>query len=237
MRIRESFIIRISVLFFILIQFLIPSELWSVSNAYNEGMRLMKTGDFKRAAEMLAKARKDDPKNLRLMYQLGLAYYNIEEIDKAQRLWRKAAEMMPEKSMMKTTLLDIIKRAEKRKTFLKRKKRLAAVIGNGQIPLEEGLELASLYKEGKEYLKAVNLYKRITAVYPDEPRAYIGVAEINYMEGRILWAQRYYGLALEHGSNDPDVKRRVEDMEEYLRALGDKGYEAMVKQAHGRAAK
>ncbi len=213
---------------------LMPYYSYGASEAFSEGMRFMKTGEFDRAVEMLEKAVREEPQNLRALYQLGIAYYNMGDFEKAQRVWKRAADMLPDNDMMKKTLLDIAARAERHKVEAERKAFLERRIRRHPELLDESFELASLYKKDREFDKAIDLYKKITTLHPDDPRGYKGLAELYYMEGRILWAERYYKRAFKHGSTDSEVKERLDEIGNYLKMLGEKGYEELVKGAHGR---
>lgn len=208
------------------------AEKTQAANPYEEGLVLMRREDYGKAAEILEEARKRTPDNVRVLYQLGLAYYNLEKIDTAVELWSKAAKKLPNGDVMKATLLDIIKRGGERKVHLEKKARLEKMLNESHWSVEDAVELAEIYKKDGHYNKSKKLFRQLIEARPDDPRAYAGLAAIEYHEGRILRAELNYGLALGLSPDDPGIKAKMQDIKEELEALRNIGYENMVKGSH-----
>ncbi len=223
------------VIFIILFVLPLPNLAVAAQNPYQEGMDYMRKGNYEMAVKSLEHALKTNPKNISLLYQIGLAHYNIgkiSNIDKAISFWKKGADMLSGNDMMKITLLDIIKRAEDRMALLKKKGALEKLIKSNPIPLEAGLELVEIYKKTRLYSDAKALYEKLINVHPADYRAYAGLAESLYREGRILWAEHYYRLALDRSSENSGIKSKIEEIQEELEALGKRGYDDLVKSSH-----
>ncbi len=202
------------------------------ANPYQEGMDLMRAGNYDMAAELLEQARKLTPDNAGVLYQLGLAYYNMENFDEAVNLWKRAAKKLPEGDMMKATLLDIVKRGVERKAQTQKRKSLENMLEKKPALLEEGLELASIYEKEGLRGKAGELYGILIKSHPRDARAYAGFGSMAYRDGRILQAELYYGLALGISPGDEAVKSMVQQIKEELDGLRDVGYEGLVKGSH-----
>ncbi len=170
--------------------------------------------------------------DFRSLYRLGLVYYNREAIDDAIALWNKAAAMLPEGNMMKTTLMDIVKRAERRKALIGRIEELEKVVDMNAPPLDEGLELASLYIADSRFYSAGELYRAMTQAHADDPRPWAGLARHVYRQGRILWAERYARRAIALGTTDEEVMRINEEIEKLIQLLAEEGYDELVKMSH-----
>lgn len=177
-------------------------------------------------------ALKLNPEDVRLLYRAGLAYYNHDMIDEAQALWKKASMKLSDGNMMKTTLIDITERAEKRKSLLRRKVELEAVLQPNPSRVEDGLELASVYTELHMEDRAAELLKTLVESHPDDHRTYALLAGIENRRGRILWAEGYAKLAIEHGSNDPKTIELASQIDTYLRLLAEEGHGDMGKRHH-----
>lgn len=202
-------------------------------NPYQSGMAYMRSGQYEKAVVELEKARKITPDNIGVLYQLGLAYYNQEKIDKALALWKKAARPLSEKNVMKTTLLDIIERAKARKTVIDKIRKVEELERKGKtIPIDKGLTVAELYQKEKKYGKSLGLYNKLIETYPNDARPYAEIAALYYRDGRILWAEKQCGLALDRDSANADCKKMIDGINEEIEALRKYGYAEMLKGAH-----
>lgn len=196
-------------------------------------MAYMRSGQYEKAAVELEKARKITPDNTGVLYQLGLAYYNQEKMDKAVALWKKAADPLPEKNVMKTTLLDIIERAKARKIVLEKIKRVEELERKGKtIPIDKGLDAAKLYQKEKKDAQSLKVYNKLIETYPNDARPYAGVAAMYHRDGRILWAEKQCGLALDRDGANAECKKMIDGINEEVEALRKAGYNEMVKGAH-----
>ncbi|MBI5874652.1 MAG: tetratricopeptide repeat protein [Deltaproteobacteria bacterium] len=201
-------------------------------NYYQKGMLYIRSGQYEKAAEELENAGRLQPQNVTVLYQLGLAYYNMEKIDKAVELWSEAAKNLPDGNMMKATLLDIVKRGKERKAHLERKARLEELLSEIPWSVEDGIELAGIYEKDGLHGKSKELYRRLIEARPGDPRAYAGLAAIEWHEGRILKAERNYRLALGLSPDDSVIKAKMQEIRDELEALRNIGYENMVKGSH-----
>ncbi|HHL39001.1 MAG TPA: tetratricopeptide repeat protein [Deltaproteobacteria bacterium] len=170
--------------------------------------------------------------DFRSLYRLGLVYYNREDFDGAIALWKRAAAMLPEGDMMKTTLMDIVRRAERRKALTGRMRELEKAVDLKAPPLAEGLELASLYIAERRFFSAGELYRAMTQVHADDPRPWAGLAKLVYRQGRILWAERYARRAIALGTIDEEVMRINDEIEKLIPLLAEEGYDELVKRSH-----
>lgn len=177
-------------------------------------------------------ALKLNPEDVRLLYRAGLAYYNHDMIDEAQALWKKASMKLSDGNMMKTTLIDITERAEKRKDLLIKKSELEGLLHSDPTLIAEGLELAKTYSDLRMEDRAVELLKTLVESHPEDHRPYDALVEIENRRGRILWAERYAKLASERGSNDPKTIELASQIDTYLKLLAEEGHDNMGKRHH-----
>lgn len=204
-----------------------------------QGVELMRERKFGEAIEKLEAALLLDPKNVRVMYQLGLCYYTVgiegdkvEYIEKAQVLWKSAAKSLPKDNLMAITLNDIARRAEESKKDVKETIRLSRAIGKKKNFLDDGIKLAELFRKRRLYEKAKKLYDNLIELYPSSPRPYYGRGEMAYQEGKILYAEKYWKLALSKDPYHEKAGEKIKLLEEELEALRLEGYEGLVKSSH-----
>jgi tetratricopeptide (TPR) repeat protein len=75
-----------------------------VVDLLNEGIILLKTGDYKKSIEIFEEARRKSPENPDIYYYIGEAYFRNGDTQKAISNLQKAIEMNPEKPSYYYTL-------------------------------------------------------------------------------------------------------------------------------------
>lgn len=211
----------------------------SFESLFNDGMMNMQSRDFDKAVKKLEEARKIKPDEIRAIYQLGLAYYNlglkeddIEFVEKAQEMWRETERRLPKDNFMANTMRDIISRAEERKKEISENARLEEAYASKKDNLEEGLQLATLFKKRSMTEKATMLYNVLMQRFPYDPRPIMGRANIAYSLGRILWAEKFVKWALKIDPANQDALKLNTTITDQLEALRYEGFDSLVAQSH-----
>lgn len=207
----------------------------------DEAMVHMKAGEPKQAIIKLEAARMLRPNDLRLIYQLGLAYYtqgslenSIAHIDTAQDLWRQAIEMIPSDGdrMLANTLNDIVERADVRKEEIDELHMLERTQESPPSVLDRKLRSArKLLKRGLND-QAAEIYRELMDEHNGDPRAFTEMGGLVYSMGRILWAEHYYDQALQRDPNYEPARTAMVKLYESLEALRLEGFETLVRKAH-----
>ncbi len=213
----------------------------SPDSLIKEGMAHVHNGAYAQGIEKLEAARMLRPNNVRVLYQLGLAYYNggmaadrVDYIERSQQLWRKATALIPAESnsLLKSTLEDIAERADDRKTEIEERLRLKTALSSNTAAIEEGLAYAKiLHRKGKRDA-AAELYQKLADIHPKDPRPYTEMAIMVYGMGRILWAERYYDQALQRTPSHTPARKGLSELYESLEALRIEGYEKLIELSH-----
>lgn len=218
------------VIVFALLPFYASAE--EPQNPYSEGIRHIRAGNFAKAADLLEEARRLTPGNTGVLYQLGIAWYNLERVDAAVGVWKEAAGRLPDGHMMKTTLLDIVKRADERRINLEKIGKLEKMLAEDMGRIEEGMALVALYEKEKRYDSMKEVLRKLAVLNQNDARPFAGLGVIAYKEGRLLWAEHYYGVAHTLNPGDSGINKKKNDIREELNDLAKAGYDQMVKAAH-----
>lgn len=208
-----------------------------------EAMVHLRDGETEQGIIKLEAANMLRQNDVRLLYQLGLAYYNVgteigsvEHVDRAQNLWQQAFQLTSTEAndMLKATLEDIIKRADIRKDEIVYKQKIEKVLESNPDALEENLEYAGMLLKKGDTDSAAKIYRRLMEVHGNDPRPYTKMASVVHRMGRILWAERYYDQALKSDPNYEPAKKGLSSLYENLELLRLEGYENIVKASHGK---
>ncbi len=215
------------------------SSTTSPNQLLSQGFALIKKGQYEDAIKKLEAARIFLPKDVRLLYQLGISYYNIgsEKDDitlmkQAQRYWKSAIEHTPESTMLGKTLGDIIQRADMRINKTERKLALQAILKAKPALLEEGLELAEIYKKEGKHNQAAQLFESLIRSNKFDPRPYNALAATVYKGKRILWAEHYYTQALKVAPDNKEAQNALDFIHNELEAYRLEGYDELVRLNH-----
>ncbi len=76
----------------------------SAKEHFIQGNTLSEAGDFAEAATEYGKALELDPENVDVMTNLGVAYYNLGELDRAIELYTKAIQIAPNDADIRSNL-------------------------------------------------------------------------------------------------------------------------------------
>ena len=207
----------------------------------DEALAHLNTGEIELAIQKLEAARMMRPSDIRVLYQLGLAYYNqgmeatrIDDIDRAQHLWRQALEMIPTDadSMLRNTLADIVARADTRREEIYNKLQLEQSLTQNPTSLEEGLKYARMLLKKRRNSDAAKIYQNLMEAHDADPRAFTEMGGLVYSMGRILWAERYYDQALQRDPSYQPAVKAMSALYDSLEALRLEGYESLVESSH-----
>ncbi len=207
----------------------------------DDALAHLNAGETELAIEKLEAVRMLRPRDIRVLYQLGLAYYNqgmevtrIDYIDRAQQLWRQALDMIPDDadSMLGNTLADIVARADTRREEVYNKLQLEKALEQNPESLEEGLEYARILLKRGLNSDAAKIYQNLMEAHDSDPRAFTEMGGLVYGMGRILWAERYYDQALQRDPSYQPAIKAMSALYESLEALRLEGYESLVESSH-----
>ena len=106
---------RVVSLFVVILWFASVSDTWSLDAEqwFVEGNRLSSKGQFKEAAEAYQKSIDQNPLAPVAHYNLGIAYKNLQQLDKAANVLEKAVELAPTNLDVRLTLGNVYNMQER----------------------------------------------------------------------------------------------------------------------------
>ncbi|MCB1309568.1 MAG: CDC27 family protein, partial [Leptospiraceae bacterium] len=151
---------------------------------------------------------------------LSRLYYLLEETDNAYRVLDRFVDRAEanERDLFQIGQdLMFARRDAEARLYMR------AMLARRRLPVEAALWLAADRMRSQDYAAAMEYYDRTLAINPDESRALFGMAYIHYQAANYDRAAFFAGLAIDHGSIEPDVyylsARSLFQLERFEQAL------------------
>ena len=187
----------------------------SWQESYRLGIAYLQRGRTADAAMTLEGVVKRHPDFYKTYESLGMAYYKMDDMEKAASTWGKAVNMSPQA----VHLNDMIARAKQKIEFKKRISTLEQEIKNSQVAWQKRFELAALYIGMKRIEEAKAQLEEIVKVKKDSPEVYDAIAQAYAMSGDFEKAVNAEKKAVKLKPSDENLKKRLEEMEKIQQAI------------------
>ncbi|MBI3753947.1 MAG: tetratricopeptide repeat protein [Deltaproteobacteria bacterium] len=195
--------------------------------AYRLGVAYIQRGRVSDAARTLDDVVKRHPDFYKTYESLGMAYYRMDDMEKAIATWEKAVKMSPQAAHLE----DMIARAKQRVEFKKRISVLEQEIKQGSADWQKKFELAALYLGMRRADEAKALLEDVLKVKRDSPELYDAVAQTYAVSGDFEKAVDAEKKAVKLKPSDENLKKRLAEMQrlrdaikkgEYHKKAGDR---------------
>jgi Tfp pilus assembly protein PilF len=181
----------------------------SWQESYRLGIAYMQRGRTADAAMTLEGVVKRHPGFYKTYESLGMAYYRMDDMEKAVSTWEKALKMSPQAAHLE----DMIGRAKQKIEFKKRIATLEQEIKNGQAAWQKRFELAALYIGMKRIEEAKAQLEEIVKVKKDSPEVHDAIAQAYAMSGDFEKAVNAGKKAVKLRPSDEGLQKRLAEME------------------------
>ena len=132
---------------------------------YDLGIELAQYSLYQNSLEEFALALKFDPGNVKAYRKKGLIHFGLKQYDKAEKLFDKTIALDPG-NVQAYINLGMVKYAKGEKAEAKKQWEYAIDIKNGDNDAKAFNNIANLYKEEKNYDKAIEYYESAGKIDP-----------------------------------------------------------------------
>ena len=181
----------------------------SWQKSYRLGIAYLQRGRTADAAMTLEGVVKRHPDFYKTYESLGMAYYKMDDLEKAASTWDKAVKISPQAAHLE----DMIGRAKQKIEFKKRISTLEQEIKNSQVAWQKRFELAVLYIGMKRIEEAKAQLEEVVKVKKDSPEVYDAIAQAYAMSGDFEKAVNAEKKAVKLRPSDEGLKKRLAEME------------------------
>ena len=165
-----------------------------INTMLKEGISFWKKKDSKRAEERFLQVTRLDPRNAEAFFSLGVLYEARGDLNNALKSYNRSNYINPNNMDYKRAIVDIKSRIEKEG----QKNALAT-------------EAAEAFKR-KEYISALNLYKRLETENPDKALYKYNIGTIYLLMKNPQLALNYYGKAVKIEPGEPRYQRAYQKL-------------------------
>ncbi len=157
-------------------------------------------GDTRKGLRYVKRAVELDPNNSNLQYQIAGIYLGLEEIDLAEKHFRRCVELQPDYADAWLSLLEIAKR-RKSPTLIRRtlNSAMKAAPDSPSLHIEKGEALLAL----KRFNQALPYFERSIELRPHEAVGYIALAQAYLSQDRLEEGMEQMREALIREPNNP----------------------------------
>ena len=165
-----------------------------ITNLLKEGISFWESKKAKQAEERFHQAIRLDPRNAEAFFSLGVIYEAEGKLDKALKSYERANYFNPDRMDFKRAIVS-----------LQEKIKVAGSID----PLEK--EAQNAFKR-KEYMSAIDLYKRLESKYPEKALYKYNLGTINLIMKNPEIALEYYQKSNQLAPQDQKFKQAYEKL-------------------------
>ncbi len=158
------------------------------------GMCRMNLEQFSQAITAFQEAIKDNPQDIKINYQLALAYQKTNQLDKAEEVYRMLAQQSPEEAhIYYRTILTMYDRAGNSEKAIEAAKKLIEINPNSEA---DHYNLGLMYMKLNRYKDAVAAFQEALKINPGYEYAYMNIGYIHYLQKRYADAIDVYKKAV-----------------------------------------
>lgn len=183
-------------------------------------------GDHKKALEGFIKALKIYPKYENALLNLGVAYYYLDERDKAKALWMKLAKM---NSKNKAAYLNLHQLFVKKKAFVPATamllKAYEAVDDQRDQVMKDAIKAYSCYQDG-ELEKAESLFLRVHDAKPNYPDILLYLGNCSLKKQELLRALNYWLKAIQINAGYESALNNMKTVKDFMLSNSEKLFRA-----------
>lgn len=157
------------------------------SSAKELGYACIQKGNWKQAVEALEEANRDNPNDIDVLCQLGWAYLNVNQHNKAFQMWNTAVKKAPGRSSVIDHLIrgHIVfgKRLKEQRIYNQALVQFKNVLKHEPNNLSVRMLLADTFSQMKNYAAAVTEYQKILEMEPRNKEAKQALREARRLGG------------------------------------------------------
>ena len=161
----------------------IQSSRVNITTLIDKGWNLIVSGQYKKAIENLNKARKMDPKNVKVYNLLGWAYIHLEQYDKGALLFQEVLSMEPQNEMAHANLGYINHKKGLYGEAIEKLSSIENKAKNKQAVLYALFYLGLVYYEREMYEDSVEFLNKAINVGPNLYEAYYYLGKAYQKQG------------------------------------------------------
>jgi tetratricopeptide (TPR) repeat protein len=180
---------------------LIAGNLGIEMASLDDAIKILKSGKLREGMEVLERIVRDDPENVNVLYNLGMCYSELGNIDESIGTLEKCVELAPRHANALTALgFSYSRRGEQEKALAKLKAALEIEPDNFYALKNHGAVLAKLGR----YNEAITSLGRANRLFPDSPEVLYGLALAYQEKGDTKTADGLFKRLIE-ADKDPKI--------------------------------
>ena len=168
------------------------------------GQIQLRQGNASGAVDSLQDAVNNDPNNAVAHYQLGIAYSQQHDDDRAQAQWLEAVRLKPDMIDAQRALAEVELRRGDTEGVL----RTAQQLVSAQPPVADGFLLRALVEIGRQkFSDAESDLRKTMELAPSSPAPYVQMGTVRLLQKQFAEAENFYQQALDKDPNSSDGLR------------------------------
>lgn len=187
----------------------------SWQDKYLLGVAYIQKGRVADAAKILEDVTRLHHNFYKTYESLGMAYYRMDDMEKAVSTWEKAIKMSPQIAHLE----DMINRGKQKLEFRKRISILEEEVKDSHAGWQKKLELAALYLAVNRVDDAKTRLEEIVKAKKDSPEVYDAIAHAYAMSGDFEKAVDAEKRAVKLRPSDENLKKRLAEVERVMEGI------------------
>jgi len=192
----------------------------SWQDKYLLGVAYLQRGKMADAAKTLEDVIRLHANFFKVYESLGMAYYRMNDMEKAVSIWEKAVKMSPQAAHLE----DMISRGKQKIEFGKRILTLEQEVKDSKDDWQKKFELAALYFAMNRVDDAKARLEEIIKVKKDSPEAYDAIAHAYAVSGDFEKAINAEKRALQLMPSNEQFKNRLAELEKVMKEMKKGGH-------------
>lgn len=192
----------------------------SWQDKYLLGVVYLQRGRMADAAKTLEDVTRLHANFYKVYESLGMAYYRMNDMEKAISIWERAVKMSPQAAHLE----DMINRGKQKIEFGKRILTLEQEVKDSQADWQKKFELAALYFAVNRVDDAKARLEEIIKVKKDSPEAYDAIAHAYAISGDFEKAVNAEKRAVKLMPSNEQFKKRLAELERVMKGMKKGGH-------------
>lgn len=184
----------------------------NITTLIDKGWNLIVSGKYKEAIENLNKAKKMDPKNVKVYNLLGWAYIHLDQYDKGALLFQEVLSMDPQNEMAHANLGYINHKKGLYGEAIEKLSSIEKKAKNKQAVLYALFYLGLVYYEREMYEDSVDFLNKAISVGPNLYEAYYYLGKAYQKQGLNNLCEQVWERLIETNKYNVWAKKAEEEM-------------------------